>query len=166
MNLNIQEASLYLHKLMEVLKPRRDVEVVVSPTTLTLQSLSMQINRRIAKLAAQNCYWRDHGAYTGEVPAAHLRGIKIPSANGTAPNQTRKTPRGAAQRTVEFMTIAGSSDQPPQRCRLRFRRNSRKPYTMNRCISMKVLDSRTGNQRRVLGTQRTSSNRQKSCEFP
>ncbi len=75
MNLNMQEASLYLHKLMEVLKPRRDVEVVVSPTTLTLQSLSLQINRRIAKLAAQNCYWRDHGAYTGEVPAAHLRGI-------------------------------------------------------------------------------------------
>ena len=29
MNLNMQEASLYLHKLMEVLKPRRDVEVVV-----------------------------------------------------------------------------------------------------------------------------------------
>lgn len=75
MNLNMQEASLYLHKLMEVLKPRRDVEVVVSPTTLTLQSLSLQINRRITKLAAQNCYWRDHGAYTGEVPAAHLRGI-------------------------------------------------------------------------------------------
>ncbi|TWP14892.1 triose-phosphate isomerase [TM7 phylum sp. oral taxon 353] len=75
MNLNMQEASLYLHKLMEVLKPRRDVEVVVSPTALTLQSLSLQINRRIAKLAAQNCYWRDHGAYTGEVPAAHLRGI-------------------------------------------------------------------------------------------
>ena len=75
MNLNMQEASLYLHKLMEVLKPRRDVEVVVSPTTLTLQSLSLRINRRIAKLAAQNCYWRDHGAYTGEVPAAHLRGI-------------------------------------------------------------------------------------------
>lgn len=75
MNLNMQEASLYLHKLMEVLKPRRDVEVVVTPTTLTLQSLSLQINRRIAKLAAQNCYWRDHGAYTGEVPAAHIRGI-------------------------------------------------------------------------------------------
>ena len=75
MNLNMQEASLYLHKLMEVLKPRRNIEVVVAPTALTLQSLSLQINRRIAKLAAQNCYWRDHGAYTGEVPAAHLRGI-------------------------------------------------------------------------------------------
>jgi len=75
MNFNMQEASLYLHKLMNTLPLHRDVEVVLAPTILTLQSLSLQINRRIAKLAAQNCYWRDSGAYTGEIPAAHLRGI-------------------------------------------------------------------------------------------
>lgn len=75
MNLNMHESSVYLHKLMDALPVHRDVEVVVAPTTLTLQSLSLQINRRIAKLAAQNCYWRDSGAYTGEIPAAHLRGI-------------------------------------------------------------------------------------------
>ena len=75
MNLNMHEASLYMHKLMDALPSHRDVETVVAPTTLTLQSLSLQINRRIAKLAAQQCYWRDQGAYTGEVPAAHLRGI-------------------------------------------------------------------------------------------
>ena len=75
MNFNMQEASLYLHKLMNTLPSYRDVEVVLAPTILTLQSLSLQINRRIAKLAAQNCYWRDSGAYTGEIPAAHLRGI-------------------------------------------------------------------------------------------
>lgn len=75
MNFNMHEASLYLHKLMNMLVTHRDVEVVVAPTMLTLQSLSLQVNRRIAKLAAQNCYWRDQGAYTGEVPVAHLRGI-------------------------------------------------------------------------------------------
>lgn len=75
MHLNMHEASLYLHKLMERILTHRDVEVVVSPTTLTVQSLSLQVNRRIVKLAAQNCYWRDYGNYTGEVPAAHLRGI-------------------------------------------------------------------------------------------
>ena len=75
MNFNMQEASLYLHKLMEILPSHRDVETVVAPTMLTLQSLSLQVNRRVAKLAAQNCYWRDQGPYTGEVPAAHLRGI-------------------------------------------------------------------------------------------
>ena len=75
MNLNMHEASLYLHKLTEAIPPQRTIEVVLAPTMLTLQSLSLQVNRRQFKLAAQNCYWRDHGAYTGEVPASHLRGI-------------------------------------------------------------------------------------------
>lgn len=75
MNLNMQEASLYLHKLSELIAAQRTVDVVLAPTMLTLQSLSLQVNRRQFKLASQNCYWRDHGAYTGEVPAAHLRGI-------------------------------------------------------------------------------------------
>ena len=46
MNFNMQEASLYLHKLMNTLPSHRDVEVVLAPTILTLQSLSLQINRR------------------------------------------------------------------------------------------------------------------------
>lgn len=75
MNLNMHEASLYLHQLSKIVKVRRDVEVVLAPTTLTLQSLSLQVNLRQFKLAAQNFYWRDHGSYTGEVSATQLRGI-------------------------------------------------------------------------------------------
>lgn len=75
MNLNMHEASLYLHQLSQLIQPRRDVEVVLAPTVLTLQSLSMQINLRQFKLASQNFYWRDRGAYTGEVSASQLRGI-------------------------------------------------------------------------------------------
>lgn len=75
MNLNMHEASLYLHKLSEVVKVRRNVEVVLAPTLFTLQSLSLQVNRRQFKLAAQNFYWRDHGPYTGEVSATQLHGI-------------------------------------------------------------------------------------------
>lgn len=75
MHLNMQEASLYLHGLMQQLPSHRDVETVVAPTMLTLQSLSLQVNRRLVKLAAQNGYWRDQGPYTGETPIAHLRGI-------------------------------------------------------------------------------------------
>jgi triosephosphate isomerase len=75
MNLNLHEASLYLHKLSSVIQIRRDVEVVLAPTVLTLQSLSLQVNLRQFKLAAQNFYWRDHGSYTGEVSASQLRGI-------------------------------------------------------------------------------------------
>lgn len=75
MNLNMHEASLYVHQLAQLVKPHRDVEVVLAPTSLTLQSLSLQVNHRQFKLAAQNFYWRDHGPYTGEISASHLRGI-------------------------------------------------------------------------------------------
>ncbi len=75
MNLNMHEASLYLYKLSSLIQTRRDVEVVLAPTVLTLQSLSLQINLRQFKLAAQNFYWRDHGSFTGEVSASQLRGM-------------------------------------------------------------------------------------------
>jgi len=75
MNLNMQEASLYVHQLSKMVKIHRDVEVVLAPTALTLQSLSLQVNNRQFKLAAQNFYWRDMGAYTGEISATQLRGI-------------------------------------------------------------------------------------------
>lgn len=75
MNLNMHEASLYVHQLTGLVKVRRGVEVVLAPTLLTIQSLSLQVERRQFKLAVQNLYWRDHGAFTGEVSATQLRGI-------------------------------------------------------------------------------------------
>lgn len=75
MNLNVHEASLYLHKLSQVVKTHRDVEVILAPTMLGLQTLNLQVNHRQFKLAAQNFYWRDHGAFTGEVSATQLNGL-------------------------------------------------------------------------------------------
>lgn len=75
MNLSIHESSLYLHKLAGMVPVRRDVEVVLAPTMLALQTLSLQINRRQFKLASQNFYWRDNGAFTGEVSASQLQSI-------------------------------------------------------------------------------------------
>jgi len=75
MNLGVHEASLYLNKLSKFVKVHRSTEVVIAPTILALQTLSLQVDLRQMKLAAQNFYWRDHGAYTGEVSATQLRGI-------------------------------------------------------------------------------------------
>ena len=75
MHLDTHQASLYLHKLSQKIKPHRDVEVVLCPTFLSLQSLSLQIDRHQFKLGAQNAYWRDEGAYTGEVSATMMRGV-------------------------------------------------------------------------------------------
>lgn len=75
MNLDVHDSSLYLHRLSKTVKIHRNVEVVLAPTMLALQTLSVQVNLRQFKLAAQNFYWRDHGAFTGEVSATQLRGI-------------------------------------------------------------------------------------------
>jgi triosephosphate isomerase len=75
MNLDTQKASIFLHVLDGLVRTRRNVEVVLAPTVLTLQSLSLQVDLRKFKLAAQNFYWRDQGAFTGEVSATQLRGV-------------------------------------------------------------------------------------------
>lgn len=75
MNLTVHESSLYLHKLGQKLKSHRSVEVVVAPSMLAVQSLSLQVERKLFKLAAQNLYWKDEGAFTGEVSAHQLRGL-------------------------------------------------------------------------------------------
>lgn len=75
MHLNVHESSLYLNKLEKTVQTHRDVDVVVAPTMLAIQTMSLQIDRRKFKLAAQNFFWRDYGPYTGEVSATQLRGI-------------------------------------------------------------------------------------------
>ena len=75
MNFTPGEASLYLHRLSERIKPSRNVQIILAPSLISLQSLSLQINRRQFKLAAQNFYWRDFGAFTGEVAVSQLRGF-------------------------------------------------------------------------------------------
>lgn len=75
MHLDTQQASILLHRLHERIKVHRSVEVVLAPSMLTLQPLSLQIDRRKFRLAAQNAYHKDEGAYTGEVSFAMLRGL-------------------------------------------------------------------------------------------
>lgn len=64
-----------MHKLEKKLPSYRDVEVIVVPPTIALQPLSLQIDRHKMKLAAQNGFYRDYGAFTGETSMAQLRGI-------------------------------------------------------------------------------------------
>ncbi len=71
----VGEASLLLHQLTEKVKNHHGITTVLAPGFLALQPLSLQIDTRKFKLAAQNCYWRDEGAYTGEVSAHQLRGL-------------------------------------------------------------------------------------------
>jgi len=75
MHLNASQASLLVHRLEERTRIHRDVEVVLAPTLLTLQPMSLQIDRRKFRLAAQNAFYRDEGAFTGEVSFTMLRDL-------------------------------------------------------------------------------------------
>src|SRR3989344_4320106 len=73
MHLNASQASLLVHRLQERIKIRRNIEVVLAPSMLVLQPLSLQIDRRKFRLASQNAYFHDEGAFTGEVSFTMLR---------------------------------------------------------------------------------------------
>lgn len=75
MHLNTSQASLLLHRLHERIKIQRSIEVVLAPTMMVLQPLSLQIDRRKFRLAAQNAFHKDEGAYTGEVSFTQLRDL-------------------------------------------------------------------------------------------
>jgi len=73
MNLDTSQASLLVHRLEERIKTHRSVEVVLAPSLLTLQPLSLQIDRRKFRLSAQDAYFKDEGPYTGEVSFSMIR---------------------------------------------------------------------------------------------
>lgn len=75
MNLDVGEASLLVHRLQERVHIHRHIEIVLAPSMLALQPLSIQIDRRKFRLAAQNAYFHDNGAFTGEVSFTMLRDL-------------------------------------------------------------------------------------------
>lgn len=75
MHLNASQASLLVHRLQERIRIHRNIEVVLAPTMLTLQPLSLQIDRRKFRLASQDAYHKDEGAFTGEVSFTMLRDL-------------------------------------------------------------------------------------------
>ena len=75
MHLNTSQASMHLHRLHERIKIHRDLEIVLAPGMFVLQPLSMQIDRRKFRLAAQNAFHKDEGAYTGEVSFTMLKDL-------------------------------------------------------------------------------------------
>lgn len=77
MNLTVGDCSIYLQRLLKKIKPSRGLEIIIAPSAISLASLSLQLERNKSKikLAAQNFYQKDFGAYTGEISIAQLRGV-------------------------------------------------------------------------------------------
>lgn len=75
MHNNVSESSILVHKLSDKVKNYRNTEVVLCPSFIALQPLSKEIDDKKFKLGAQNAYFIDEGAYTGEVAATQLRDL-------------------------------------------------------------------------------------------
>jgi triosephosphate isomerase len=67
MHLNVHQSSLLVHRLSERIQLHRDVEVVLAPSVLAMQPISLEIDRRKFRLAAQDAFYKDEGHFTGEV---------------------------------------------------------------------------------------------------
>lgn len=72
MHLNVHQSSILTHRLHKHITAHRGVEVVLAPSMLSLQPLSLEIDRRRFRLCAQDAYSLDEGPYTGEVSFAML----------------------------------------------------------------------------------------------
>jgi len=77
MNPITRKDKLALVKVLNDAELDPAVEVVVSPPALYLIPLAESIRKDI-KIAAQNCYFKDSGAFTGEISPAQLVDAQIP----------------------------------------------------------------------------------------
>lgn len=79
MNKTVDESIDYVKKLISFvegnLASSKYVEVFVLPTYLSLHPLSLIVGNSKLKYGAQNCFWENEGAYTGEISPMHLKDI-------------------------------------------------------------------------------------------
>jgi len=75
MHLNTHQASTLVHRLHDHIQSHSDIEVVLAPSMLTLQPISVEVDRRKFRLASQDAFPKDEGPYMGEVSFAMLRDL-------------------------------------------------------------------------------------------
>jgi len=73
MNKTIQEALNLVAELKPLVAHVSDVEVAVAPPFTALFAVSREIGGTNIELGAQDVFWEQHGAFTGEVSASMLK---------------------------------------------------------------------------------------------
>jgi triosephosphate isomerase len=70
---SLSEAKRLFDLVKKGVKKVKNVEVVICPPFVYLPEL--KVKRSKLKLGAQNCFWQDKGAFTGEISAKMLRSL-------------------------------------------------------------------------------------------
>lgn len=69
---SIAESLELATAIRNAIGPVRDVEVVIAPVFTALHAVAKRIEGSSLALAAQDCFWEEQGAWTGEVSAKQL----------------------------------------------------------------------------------------------
>jgi triosephosphate isomerase len=72
MNMTTTQARDLASKLIPLVASVRDRDIVLAPTFTSLQAVAEAIKGTNMALAAQNLFWEDKGAFTGEISAEML----------------------------------------------------------------------------------------------
>ena len=75
MNTTVEEAIHLTREMKDALDPITGVEKVICPPFVSLVAVKEIIRGSSIKLGAQNMYFRDKGAYTGEISSSMLSGL-------------------------------------------------------------------------------------------
>ncbi len=74
MNLTVPESTLLLERLIKTIKVDKTI-VAVCPSYLSIYPASDIVKNSDIEICAQNTFWEDAGAYTGEISAHQLKGF-------------------------------------------------------------------------------------------
>lgn len=75
MNTTLSEATAFVESILPELDAIKSIEIVLCPPFISISSLKNIVNGTSIKLAAQNMYFVDKGAYTGEISPLMLVGL-------------------------------------------------------------------------------------------
>ncbi len=75
MNTTVGEATELVHKMLGALDKIGSIEKVVCPPFISLVTVAKIVKGSSVKLGAQNMYFEDRGAYTGEISPPMLAGL-------------------------------------------------------------------------------------------
>jgi len=75
MNLTTREAVALAQKLVESLTGVADVEIGIAPVFTVLSAVAEVVRGSNVQLLAQNLFWVDSGAYTGEISGPMLKDV-------------------------------------------------------------------------------------------
>jgi triosephosphate isomerase len=77
MNLTLKEAVIFVEEVKDKIPAKAKVDTVIGSSALFLAALAQGQQGSELQLSAQNCYWEDAGAFTGENSPAAIADLGV-----------------------------------------------------------------------------------------